>query len=60
SMNDPTGLGSRFDACSSDVKKVQALSKLNTAMNRARKAREYESGGEHDKAIEQLELLFNK
>lgn len=60
SINDPTGLGSRFDACSSDAKKTEALSKLNTAVNRTWKAREHESDGEHGKAIEQLELLFNK
>lgn len=59
-MNDPTGLGSRFTACSSPANKSDALSKLDTAVTRARRAREYASAGEDAKAIEQLKLLFNK
>ncbi|PQM73648.1 nucleotidyltransferase [Corynebacterium sp. J010B-136] len=59
-MNDPTGLGSRFGACSSEAKRAEALSKLGTAVVRARKAREFESAGEHAQAIEQLKLLFNR
>ncbi|MFJ6003888.1 SMODS domain-containing nucleotidyltransferase [Arthrobacter sp. NPDC092385] len=58
-MNDPTGLGSRFTATSSIGNKVDALSKLETAVARAGKAREYERADNQEKAIEQLKLLFN-
>lgn len=60
SMNDPTGLGSRFGACSSETKRADALSKLRSAVNRADKAREFEADGKHALAIEQLKLLFNR
>jgi hypothetical protein len=58
-MNDPTGLGSRFTATSSDYSRGDALSKLSTAATRARKAREYEQAGDQANAILQLKLLFN-
>jgi hypothetical protein len=60
SMNDPTGLGSRFGACSSDTTKATALSKLGSAVGRARKAKDLDSDGKHAEAIEQLKLLFNR
>lgn len=60
SMNDPTGLGSRFGACSSEPNRSSALSKLSTAVTRARKAKDYESDDKHSEAIEQLRLLFNR
>ncbi|MCJ1703463.1 hypothetical protein [Rathayibacter sp. VKM Ac-2926] len=59
-MNDPTGLGSRFGACSSEAKRLDALSKLGSAVVRANNAREFESDGKHAQAIEQLKLLFNR
>lgn len=59
-MNDPTGLGSRFGACSSESNRQDALSKLGRAVTRVNKAREYESDGKHAQAIEQLKLLFNR
>lgn len=59
-MNDPTGLGSRFGACSSEVNRLDAMSKLNTAVSRALKAKDYASDGDHSSAIEQLKLLFNQ
>ena len=59
-MNDPTGLGSRFGACSSESKRDEAMSKLETAVGRALKAKDYASDGYHALAIEQLELLFNQ
>lgn len=59
-MNDPTGLGSRFGACSSESNRSDAMSKLETAVSRALKARDYGSGGDQARAIEQLKLLFNK
>lgn len=58
-MNDPTGLGSRFTATSSESKKTDALSKLGTAVSRAQKAAEYARNGSQESAIEQLKLLFN-
>lgn len=59
-MNDPTGLGSRFTACSSDATKNDAISKLNTAVDRALKAKNFYLADKEDKAIEQLSLLFNR
>jgi hypothetical protein len=59
-MNDPTGLGSRFGSCSSESNKVDALSKLETAVTRAHKARDYASKDYHASAIEQLKLLFDQ
>lgn len=59
-MNDPTGLGSRFGACSSEANRTKALSNLGTAVARAYKAREFELDGKHAQAIEQLKLLFNR
>jgi hypothetical protein len=59
-MNDPTGLGSRFTACSSTGKKVDALSKLDTAVNRATKAHDANLEGEHATAIAQWKLVFNQ
>ena len=59
-MNDPTGLGSRFGACSSEVKRLDAMSKLNTAVSRALKAKDYVEAGYESLAIEQLKLFFNK
>lgn len=60
SMNDPTGLGSRFGSCSSDANKTDALSKLSTAVSRAKKALDYHLDGDEERSIEQLKLLFNK
>lgn len=59
-MNDPTGLGSRFGACSSETNKADALSKLGRAVTRAGKARDFANAGEHENAIDQLKLLFNR
>ncbi|MEL5990722.1 SMODS domain-containing nucleotidyltransferase [Microbacterium phosphatis] len=59
-MNDPTGLGSRFTAYSSEASRTDALSKLSTAVNRASKARDYASAGDHANAIAQLKLLFDR
>lgn len=59
-MNDPTGLGSRFGAYSSESNKENALSRLDTAVSRARKAKDYCLADDHQNAIEQLKLLFNQ
>lgn len=60
SMNDPTGLSSRFGACSSESNRLDAMSKIERAVNRARRAKEYDEAGDDDSAIEQLKLLFNR
>jgi len=60
SMNDPTGLGSRFGSCSSDATKKDALSKLDTAVGRAKKAMDYYVANDDENAITQLKLLFNR
>jgi hypothetical protein len=59
-MNDPTGLGSRFGACSSEANRLDAMSKLNTAVSRALKAKDHANDGYESLAIEQLKLLFNQ
>lgn len=59
-MNDPTGLGSRFTACSSSATKADALSKLSTAVTRARSALDYHKDGYETLAIGQLKLLFDR
>lgn len=59
-MNDPTGLGSRFTACSSDATKRDAMSKLSTAVGRARRAKDYYSDGDYAGSVVQLELLFDR
>jgi hypothetical protein len=58
-MNDPTRLGSRFTATSSDSNRADALSKLSTAVSRAEKAKDYAAAGDEANAIAQLKLLFN-
>jgi SMODS domain-containing protein len=60
SMNDPTGLGSRFNAYSSDSNRDDALSKLTRAVGRAAKAEQYDLDGKDDLAVAQLKLLFNQ
>jgi hypothetical protein len=59
-MNDPTGLGSRFGSCSSESNRLDAMSKLRTAVTRAENAKDYDKDGDHANAIEQLRLLFNR
>jgi len=59
-MNDPTGLSSRFTGCSSEAKRIDAMSKLGTAVDRARRAQEFYSGGNHAESIAQLKLLFDR
>lgn len=59
-MNDPTGLASRFTACSSEATKSDVISKLDTAVDRALKAKNFYLADREDKALEQLALLFNR
>jgi len=60
SMNDPTGLSSRFGACSSETNRIDAMSKLERAVTRARKAKDFDEADDQPNAIEQLKLLFNR
>ena len=58
SMNDPTGTTGRINAYSSDALKQDALSKLNMAVTRARKAYDAAGAGDLETAFEQWGLLF--
>jgi hypothetical protein len=58
-MNDPTGSTGRIQPCSSDALKRDALSKLDTAVPRARKAYTAASGGDLHEAFDQWNLLFH-
>lgn len=57
-MNDPSGATGRINPCSSDAKKDDALSKVDTAAGRARKALEAQRAGKEDTAFYYLDLLF--
>jgi hypothetical protein len=57
-MNDPSGAAGRIVACSSDSTRVDALSKLNTAAGRARKALDASRISDPDTAFYYLNLLF--
>lgn len=58
-MNDPTGGAGRFDACSSDANRRDALSKLQTAASRAARALEAYKTGRIDVAFDEWDLLWN-
>jgi hypothetical protein len=57
-MNDPKGASGRILACSSASSRAHALSKLNTATVRARKALESYRADDADTAFYYLDLLF--
>ena len=57
-MNDPKGAAGRFEACSTTVKKVDALSKLSTGATRARNALDAHRKDEPATAFYYLNLLF--
>lgn len=59
-MNDPTGLGSRFTAYSSEGSKADALSKLSTAVSRAKRAMDFDAADNNTLAVGELRLLFNE
>lgn len=59
-MNDPTGLGSRFTACSSTSTRQDAISKLDTAVSRAKKAHDAYMAADDATAIAQWKLVFNQ
>jgi hypothetical protein len=57
-MNDPKGAAGRFYPCSSEARKIEALSKLDTAATRASKALTAYRDGKNATAFEYLDLLF--
>lgn len=57
-MNDPKYVTGRFQACSSDAKRTEALSKLSTAATRASKALQATHDGKADDAFYYYNLLF--
>ncbi|WP_406355398.1 SMODS domain-containing nucleotidyltransferase [Streptomyces sp. NBC_00658] len=57
-MNDPKGIASRFSACSSIATRTTALSNLNTAAARARKALDAQQAGNMPNAFYYWNLLF--
>jgi hypothetical protein len=57
-MNDPKQASGRIYPCSSDAKKIDALSKLSTAATRARKALDAQQEEKIDAAFRYLDLLF--
>jgi hypothetical protein len=58
-MNDPTGNTGRIEPCSTAANKVDALSRLGTAVVRAEKALEYYKEDKVFEAFEQWDLLWN-
>lgn len=57
-MQDPKGVSGYVTACSSEVKKTDALSKLATAKTRAEKAREAERAGKTSEAFDWWDKVF--
>ena len=58
SIQDPKGVSGYVNACSSDAKKKDALSKLSTARIRAEKARDAENAGNSRIAFEWWDEVF--
>lgn len=58
-MNDPTGSTGRIEPCSSDAKKQDAVSKLNTAVSRANNALEAHKANNDSSAFYYWDQLFN-
>jgi hypothetical protein len=57
-LNDPKNAAGRIHACSSDSKRTESLSKLNTAAVRARKALDAYRADDPDTAFAYIDLLF--
>ena len=56
---DPTGISGYIYPCSTEAKKIDALSKVKTAFTRAEKAREAEENGRISDAFYWWNLLYN-
>jgi hypothetical protein len=59
SMQDPMGISGYIPACSTDTKKQDALSKLETALTRAENARDAASKKNVSQAFEWWRLVYN-
>ncbi len=57
-LQDPKGISGYISPCSSDTKKSDALSKLETAFTRAEKAREAEKSEKISEAFDWWDLVF--
>lgn len=57
-LQDPKGISGYILPCSSDTKKSDALSKLETAFTRAEKAREAESDEKYGEAFDWWDLVY--
>jgi hypothetical protein len=57
-IQDPKGISGYVYPCSSEIKKVDALSKLQTALTRAEKARETEKKGDTREAFQWWSKVF--
>ena len=58
-MQDPMGIAGYIYPCNTDAQKIDALSKLNTAVTRAYKASEAKSNGNIKDAFDWWRLLYN-
>lgn len=58
-MQDPMGVSGYIYPCVSDAKKIEALSKIETALSRAEKARQAESNDKIEDAFYWWNLLFD-
>jgi hypothetical protein len=58
-MQDPMGISGLIPACKTEIKKLDALSKLETAATRAEKARDASSNGKLSEAFDWWRLLYN-
>lgn len=56
---DPTGISGYVPGCSTQVQKDEAISKFNSALNRAVKAYDYEKSGYIQLAFEEWDKVFN-
>jgi hypothetical protein len=59
-LQDPKGISGYISPCSSDAKKLDALSKLETAIKRAEKALDAESQGNITEAFYWWNFVFNE
>ena len=59
SMQDPVGISGYIEACSTDTKKQDALSKLETALTRAENARDAAYRDNFSQAFEWWRLVYN-
>lgn len=59
SMNSPSGIPGSIKACKSEADRTDALSKLNTALSRANKARDAEDAEKIDDAFYWWNLVFD-